>query len=57
MELNQKSAAGGGCLIFAGFILGSLIGIYLGQASYGMLIGLGTGIVLALAQWLLSRRS
>jgi hypothetical protein len=57
MESNQKSAAGGGCLIFAGFILGSLIGIAMGQASYGMLTGLAVGIVLALAQWLLARRS
>lgn len=57
MEPKTKSAAGGGCLIFAGFILGSLIGIAMGQASYGMMIGLAAGIVLALAQWLLSRRS
>jgi Na+/glutamate symporter len=35
----------------------SLIGIAMGQASYGMLTGLAAGIVLALAQWLLSRRS
>lgn len=56
MEPNSSSAAGGGCLIFAGFILGAVLGIALGQASFGVMIGTAAGILLALAQWLLSRR-
>ena len=57
MERNLKSPAGGGCLIFAGFILGAVIGIAYGQASLGVLIGVGLGVLLAIAVWLTGRRS
>ena len=53
MESNSRSPAGGGCLIFAGFVLGAVLGIAYGQASYGVVIGTLAGVLLALAQWLL----
>lgn len=55
MEPNLKSPAGGGCLIFAGFILGAAIGIAYGQASLGVLIGVAVGVILAAALWLKGR--
>ena len=52
----KTSAGGGGCLIFAGFLLGAIIGIYRGEPSLGVLIGTGVGILLALGLWLATRR-
>ena len=51
MQIDAKSSAGGGCLIFAGFLAGAILGILYGQASYGVLIGTAVGILLALAMW------
>lgn len=56
MPIDPKSPAGGGCLIFAGFLLGSFIGIAYGQASLGVLIGVGVGVLLAVILWLAGRR-
>lgn len=56
MNSNLKSPAGGGCLIFAGFFLGALIGIAYGEASLGVLIGVGVGVLLALGLWVMGRK-
>jgi UDP-N-acetylmuramyl pentapeptide phosphotransferase/UDP-N-acetylglucosamine-1-phosphate transferase len=56
MPIDPKSPAGGGCLIFAGFMVGSLAGISQGQASYGAIAGVLAGIVLVLLLWALGRK-
>ncbi len=56
MNNQLKSPAGGGCLIFAGFLLGAIIGINRGEPSLGVLIGVAIGILLALGLWLAARR-
>jgi hypothetical protein len=56
MNSNLKSPAGGGCLIFAGFLLGAILGILYGEPSLGVLIGVGIGVVLALGLWLVNRK-
>jgi UDP-N-acetylmuramyl pentapeptide phosphotransferase/UDP-N-acetylglucosamine-1-phosphate transferase len=55
MQLNPKSPAGGGCLIFAGFLLGAFLGIAYNQPSIGVLTGTGVGVLLALVFWLIGR--
>ena len=55
-SVDLRSPAGGGCLIFAGFIIGSLIGINQGQASYGAMGGVLVGVLLALLFWAIGRR-
>lgn len=55
MDSNTSAAPGGGCLIFAGFIIGAVLGIALGQPSLGVIIGVVAGAAIALAQWLLTR--
>ena len=39
---------GGGVLIAAGLLIGPIIGLFFGQTSAGLLIGLGLGVVAAL---------
>jgi hypothetical protein len=56
MQIDAKSSAGGGCLIFAGFILGALLGILYGQASFGVMIGTAIGIAAAVAMWFAGRK-
>ena len=47
---------GGGCLIAAGVIFGPIIGLFFGETSLGLAIGLGAGIVAAVVLTLLDRR-
>lgn len=56
MTLDPKSPAGGGCLIFAGFLLGAVIGVARGQPSLGVLTGVLLGTLLAIVLWLAGRR-
>ena len=56
MRIDPKSSAGGGCLIFAGFIVGSFLGISQGQASFGAMGGVAVGVLLALLLWVVGRK-
>jgi hypothetical protein len=58
MERRSSTApAAGGVLIAIGAIGGAVIGLFLGEPSKGFLVGLGGGIGMAIAIWLLDRRS
>lgn len=46
----------GGIFIAAGMLIGAMIGIYIGQPSAGMVIGLATGAGLAAIVWLFDRK-
>lgn len=52
---DKNSANGGGFLIAAGLLIGSLVGFIFGQPSIGFLTGLGIGSALAVAVWLRTR--
>jgi hypothetical protein len=57
MERKSTTApAAGGVLIAIGAVGGAVIGLFLGEPSKGFLIGLGGGIGMAIAIWLLDRR-
>jgi hypothetical protein len=49
--MDQPSPSAGGALIALGAIVGAAIGFMLGEATPGMLIGLGIGVAASLAIW------
>ena len=51
-----RSPAAGGALIALGAMGGAAIGFVFGEATPGFLIGIATGVVLALAIWGLDRQ-
>ena len=46
----------GGALLAAAILAGALTGVLSGQPSIGFLVGLGVGLLLLAAVWLLDRR-
>jgi hypothetical protein len=54
--MEQKTTRAGGCFIMAAVLLGFLAGLITGDALRGVWIGLGAGIAVAVAVWLLDRR-
>lgn len=57
MEPKSSSApAAGGVLIALGAMAGAVIGLFLGEPTKGFLLGIGAGIGMAIAIWLLDRR-
>jgi len=58
MSANRPSStpAAGGFLIAIATTFGAFLGATQGQPSAGLMIGLGAGVALALAVWLLDRR-
>ena len=46
----------GGALLAAAILVGALAGVLTGQPSIGFLVGLGIGLLLLAAIWLLDRR-
>ncbi|MFZ5747210.1 MAG: hypothetical protein ACOY45_06075 [Pseudomonadota bacterium] len=53
---EPKSPMAGGCLLAATTVLGAVIGFFEGQPTIGMLIGLGAGVALSVAVWLVDRQ-
>jgi hypothetical protein len=53
---NDKSPRAGGALLAGAILLGALIGVLLHEPTIGMLAGLGVGLVLLLAVWLIEKR-
>lgn len=47
---------GGGCLVAAGLIFGSIIGIFFQQTSLGMMVGFGIGAVAAVLLTIADRK-
>lgn len=56
MPSPSRPPFAGGCLIFIGFALGTTIGIARGEPSFGVMIGVAIGTLLALILWLVGRR-
>jgi len=54
-EEKKKGPVAGGVFLALGMPAGAIIGGTYGQASIGFLIGLGVGVVIALAIWLMDR--
>ena len=48
---RESSKAAGGIFIAIGMLLGAVIGVYAGQPSAGMVIGLITGLAAAILVW------
>ena len=53
---SSRSPAAGGVLIAIGAIVGAATGLFTGQSSRDLLIGLGLGVIAALLIWLRERR-
>lgn len=52
---SKPEPLGGGIFIVIGLFAGIFVGRAYGQISFGLLVGLGLGIVLALALWIFQR--
>ncbi|GAA4015730.1 hypothetical protein GCM10022280_13160 [Sphingomonas swuensis] len=55
MQIDPKTPAGGGCLIFLGFLAGATIGILKDEPSLGVIIGVAGGALVALLLYLVGR--
>jgi hypothetical protein len=53
---HPSKGVAGGFFIFAGLIIGSIIGVIYNQPSIGMVSGMAAGGVIATVIWLLDRR-
>jgi hypothetical protein len=51
----SKTPLAGGFLLALCLIVGVFVGIARGEASFGFVIGLGAGLVLLVAVWLIDR--
>jgi UDP-N-acetylmuramyl pentapeptide phosphotransferase/UDP-N-acetylglucosamine-1-phosphate transferase len=54
-EPETPTPVAGGCLIAAGCVIGTLVGMKYHQSSLGILVGVGVGVVLAVLIWLRER--
>ncbi|MFA5970189.1 MAG: hypothetical protein WC816_13225 [Sphingomonas sp.] len=55
--MNKRSAStGGGILVAIGAIAGSVGGLYSGQPSVGLIVGVAAGTAAAVLIWLKERR-
>ena len=52
---SSRSTMSGGFLLAVAIVLGVGIGAWKGQATIGFLAGLGVGLLLLLAVWLMDR--
>jgi hypothetical protein len=52
----SNSSRAGGCFLTACILAGFPLGLALGNPMKGILIGTGTGIMLAVITWLIDRR-
>lgn len=53
---HPSKGVAGGFFIFAGLIVGSIVGIIYDQPSIGMVGGMAVGAAIAAAIWLIDRR-
>ena len=54
--MQGSTSRAGGCFLTLFLLLGFLYGLSIRNPLKGVLIGLGIGVVLALATWLIDRR-
>lgn len=56
MQRNASNALyAGGLLLFAGFIVGAVVGIAKDEPSLGVIIGVGVAALIALLLWIRAR--
>lgn len=55
MARNNSNA--GGVFVAGGSLVGTGVGSAFGVPAFGLLVGLGAGVLLAILVWLLDRRS
>jgi hypothetical protein len=53
---NSQPRLAGGIFIALGLLVGAIGGVVMNQPSAGMVIGLGFGVVIAVAVWLIDRK-
>jgi uncharacterized membrane protein (UPF0136 family) len=53
---NDRGPLAGGCLICVAILAGTIVGLWQGQSSIGILAGLGIGLVLAILLWAWDRK-
>ena len=53
---QSKTPLAGGCFLSLAIMAGVAIGVTQGEASLGFVIGLGVGLVIAVAVWLRDRK-
>jgi hypothetical protein len=51
----SKTPLAGGFLLALSLIIGVFVGIVRGEASFGFVLGLGVGLALLIAVWLVDR--
>ncbi len=49
-------ARAGGVFVTLGLLIGAVAGVFAGQSSLGMVIGLGVGVTIAIILWLSDRK-
>jgi hypothetical protein len=56
-SMRAKATKAGGCFLTLCILAGFVAGLAIANPMKGVLIGTATGVVLALAVWLIDRRS
>lgn len=56
MAAKSSAPLAGGFLLCIAVLTGAVTGVFLGQPSIGFLVGIGVGLTIAVAIWLLDRR-
>jgi hypothetical protein len=56
MDSQKTNSLAGGFFVAAGMVGGAIAGIYFDQPSVGMVSGLGFGILIAIAIWVIDRK-
>jgi hypothetical protein len=55
--MEPQNTRAGGCFMMGGLLLGFVAGLATGNVMRGVWLGLGVGIIIAAAMWLLDRRN
>lgn len=56
-RLMERTRKAGGCFLMGAIMLGFVVGLATDDAMRGVVVGTAIGIVIAVAIWLLDRRS
>lgn len=54
--MEQRTTKAGGCFLTIFILLGFLFGLSIRNPLKGVLVGLGVGMIFAIATWLIDRR-
>ncbi|CAA9497032.1 MAG: hypothetical protein AVDCRST_MAG91-849 [uncultured Sphingomonadaceae bacterium] len=55
--MARRNSNAGGVFVAGGSILGAAVGSLFGMSTFGLLVGLATGVIVALLIWLRNRRA